>query len=236
MKKSPQFTDSRAEVMQKIRQQLGVLPGTRDQARAEAEAYLAAQSIGPQPRLSESAYAQFLTQTKRMSSTYAEINSLAEFPQAVAAYLAAQQLPNRATAWPEFRHLDWQAAGLELHYDAPRADDLVGITSVFAAIAETGTLALCSGPDSPSATSLLPETHIALVRSTQIVPYMEEVFARFQASSTASTSLGPENSHQPTLPRALSFISGPSRTGDIEQTIVLGAHGPYRLHVIILHE
>jgi L-lactate dehydrogenase complex protein LldG len=69
--------------------------------------------------------------------------------------------------------------------------------------------------------SLLPETHIALVPMSRIVPAMEDAWA------LARAELG-------SLPRAVNFISGPSRTGDIEQTIVLGAHGPYRVHLVII--
>jgi L-lactate dehydrogenase complex protein LldG len=68
---------------------------------------------------------------------------------------------------------------------------------------------------------LLPDTHIAVVRADRIVPGMEEAFALIRR----------ERGH---LPRAVNMISGPSRTGDIEQTIVLGAHGPYRVHVLVL--
>jgi L-lactate dehydrogenase complex protein LldG len=98
---------------------------------------------------------------------------------------------------------------------------LVGITGCFCAVAETGTLMLCGSPESPATVSLLPETHIAIVSASRIVPGMEEGWA------LARTELGQ-------LPRAINFISGPSRTGDIEQTIVLGAHGPYRVHLILL--
>jgi L-lactate dehydrogenase complex protein LldG len=210
-------------------------------------AYLAQQSVGPQPAVpSEPAalLAHFQAQTRRMQSTLDEIHTRAELPQAVARYLQAQGLPSTLHAWPEFAHLDWAAAGLTVSTEPVRDSDLTGLTSVFAAIAETGTLALVSGSNTPSASSLLPETHIAVVRSSQVVAHMEEVFARFQTSAhgadgTNSAAVVGDNSATPrkqSMPRALSFISGPSRTGDIEQTIVLGAHGPYRVHVIILLE
>ena len=69
--------------------------------------------------------------------------------------------------------------------------------------------------------SLLPETHIALVPVERIVPFMEDAW------DLARSELGQ-------LPRAVNFISGPSRTADIEQTIVMGAHGPYRVHIILV--
>ena len=69
--------------------------------------------------------------------------------------------------------------------------------------------------------SLLPETHVAIVAAGRIVRGMEEAW------QLARTELGE-------LPRAVNFVSGPSRTGDIELTIVLGAHGPYRVHVVVV--
>ena len=88
-------------------------------------------------------------------------------------------------------------------------------------MAETGTLMMCSSPDTPAAVSLLPETHIAVVPREHIVADMEAAFA------VARETLDP-------WPRAVNFVSGPSRTADIEQTIVLGAHGPYRVHLVIV--
>jgi L-lactate dehydrogenase complex protein LldG len=102
-----------------------------------------------------------------------------------------------------------------------RDADLVGISGCFCAVAETGTLMLCSSPATPATVSLLPETHIAVVHAARILPHMEDAWA------LARQELG-------ALPRAVNFISGPSRTGDIEQTIVLGAHGPYRVHLVIV--
>lgn len=110
---------------------------------------------------------------------------------------------------------------MEVEFRTPRDPDLVGVTGVFCAIAETGTLMLLSGPDTWSSAALLPETHIAVVPASRIVGTMEDAFALARGERGE-------------LPRAVNFISGPSRTGDIEQTIVLGAHGPYRVHVIVV--
>ena len=96
----------------------------------------------------------------------------------------------------------------------------MGITGAFCAIAETGTLMMTSGPRTPAAVSLLPETHIAVVSRARIVRGMEDAWALLRA----------EFEH---MPRAVNFISGPSRTADIEQTVTLGAHGPYRVHLIL---
>ena len=123
--------------------------------------------------------------------------------------------------WPEFAALDWAGAGLAIEARPTAGNDRLGITGSFCAIAETGTLVLLSGADTPTATALLPDTHIAVVRGDRIVSGMEEAFALVRAECA-------------TMPRAVNLISGPSRTGDIEQTIVLGAHGPYRVHLLLL--
>ncbi|MBK8742610.1 MAG: lactate utilization protein C, partial [Betaproteobacteria bacterium] len=97
----------------------------------------------------------------------------------------------------------------------------LGITGAWCAIAETGTVVVLSGADTPTGTTLLPDTHIAVVPATRLVSGMEEMFALLRAERGR-------------LPRAINMISGPSRTGDIEQTIVLGAHGPFRVHILLL--
>jgi len=80
-----------------------------------------------------------------------------------------------------------------------------------------------SGADTPASNSLLPETHVALVPASRIVAGMEEAWQLLRAECGE-------------LPRAVNFISGPSRTGDIEQTLVLGAHGPYRVHIVVVRQ
>ena len=97
-----------------------------------------------------------------------------------------------------------------------------GITGAYCAIAETGTLMMLSGVATPGVTSLLPETHIAVLRVSRIVRGMEDAWALLRAERGATA-----------MPRAVNFISGPSRTADIEQTLVMGAHGPYRVHIIL---
>jgi len=80
---------------------------------------------------------------------------------------------------------------------------------------------MLSGPQSPASLHLLPETHVAVVPASRVVSHYEDAIARMR-----------EERGQP--PRAMNLVSGPSRTGDIEQTIVLGAHGPYRVHLVIV--
>jgi len=164
--------------------------------------------------------ARFRERALGLASTLDEVATLAAIPAAVARYLAAHSLPLAGVCWPEFGGLDWRGAGLAVESRAARDADPVGITGVFCAIAETGTLMTVTGRDTPATLSLLPETHVAVVRMSRIVPGMEEAWRLLR-----------EELREP--PRAVTFISGPSRTADIEQTVTLGAHGPYRVHVIL---
>ena len=165
--------------------------------------------------------ARFVRLAQASSATVDEVAERAAVPAAVARYLDAHGLPCRAALWPALADFDWASAGITVEARAAQGEDAVGITGVFCAIAETGTLLTLSGPDTAATTSLLPETHIAVVPVARVLATMEEAFALIRAE-------------QGRLPRALNFISGPSRTGDIEQTIVLGAHGPARVHLILI--
>jgi L-lactate dehydrogenase complex protein LldG len=164
---------------------------------------------------------RFKEQCIRMSSTVDEVASMGDVPNAVARFLSGARLPMRAVAWPEIARLDWSASGVSIEARPARGDDLVGITGTHLALAETGTLMLLSGPETPAAASLLPETHIAVVPQGRIVKAMEEAWALTRQERGE-------------LPRAVNFVSGPSRTADIEGQLQLGAHGPYRVHVIVV--
>ena len=215
---------SREDILGRVRAGLGRNATNAAAAREQVLAALANRGHGPKPAMDGTPRAlleRFRLKSEALASTADVVAREADVPAAVARYLTSMKLAKSAVAWPALATLDWAAAGLAVAARGARGDDLVGITGCFCAVAETGTLMLCSSPDTPAAVSLLPETHIALVHVKRIVACMEDAWA------LARKELG-------TLPRAVNFISGPSRTGDIEQTIVLGAHGPYRVHLIIV--
>jgi L-lactate dehydrogenase complex protein LldG len=219
---------SREAILASVRSALGKV-GNRDDARAAARAYVAARAQGPRPSMPVDLVDRFLVRAADMQSTVERLSSLAQLPAAVARYLDALDLPpalasqksRRGVCWPELADLDWAGAGLEIAPHPTRGDDRLGITGSFCAIAETGTLVITTGSATPSATMLLPDTHVAVVRADRIVAGMEEAFALVRAE-------------RPGMPRAVNLVSGPSRTGDIEQTIVLGAHGPFRVHIVVV--
>lgn len=177
----------------------------------------------PRPQADYAPLSRFIARAESLSSTVNRLAERNDIPTAVARYLEAEGLPKNGVCWPEFAELDWSSAGLEFTSRKTEGSDLVGITGAYCAIAETGTLMLLSGEQTPAAMSLLPETHIAVVDASRVVPQMEEAWALLKAEHKQ-------------LPRAVNFVSGPSRTADIEQTVTLGAHGPYRVHLLILGE
>jgi len=215
------MNDSRELILGRIRERLGRSAANASTAGAAVDAALAAHSASPHPPPDVDLVAAFRTRSEALSSSVDEVAGLADVPRAVAAYLAEHKIDPRAVCVPDLADLDWRGAGIEVEARAAVDNDLVGITGCFRAIAETGTLMLCTAPATPATVSLLPETHIAVVAAPTILASMEEAWAAARAEFGQ-------------LPRAVNFISGPSRTGDIEQTIVLGAHGPYRVHVIVV--
>jgi L-lactate dehydrogenase complex protein LldG len=183
--------------------------------------HITAHPRSPAPRDQWDVQIRFRERALSLASTIDEAPALADVPELVARYLSTRDLCARAVCWRELGELDWSASGLEVEVRGARGDDLVGITSAFCAIAETGTLMTLSGPDTPATVSLLPETHIAVLREGRIVRSMEDAWALLRRARMG-------------MPRGVNFISGPSRTADIEQTVTLGAHGPYRVHIILV--
>jgi len=221
---------ARAAIFERIRTNQKRGPAITDGERDGVNRYLAEHPVGPQPTIGGDLRIRFRAMSERQSCSVDEVATPGDVPAAVARYLVARDLGAEAVVWPALAALDWSGAGLLVQARPPRRDetagaDPVGITGCFCAIAETGTLVLLSSPQTPASTHLLPATHVALVPADRIVATMEDAFALMRAERGGSAQM---------MPRAINMVSGPSRTGDIEQTIVLGAHGPFRVHLVII--
>lgn len=203
----------RALILQRIR--AGLARGAQDWRATPPPASTSDLRVSISDRIK-----RFRERAEALASTVVGPVATTAVPQTVAHYLATHQLPRTAVVWPDVARLDWNAHGISVRPGPARADDGVGVTGVYCAIAETGTLALLSSADTPATVSLLPETHIAIVPIARIVAHMEDCFARVRAEASG-------------MPRAINFVSGPSRTADIEQTVTVGAHGPYRVLVVL---
>lgn len=221
-------SSARDAILDRVRRALGHA-STAAEARRDAQAYIDAHRQGPRPVAPGGIVTRFMQRAADMASTLERIGAPEDIPGAVARYVDALDLPpdlaeqrsHRGVCWPELALLDWRGAGLDIEARPTTGSDRLAITGCFCAIAETGTLVFTTGADTPTGLTLLPDTHVAVVRADRIVPGMEDAFALVRQEMRA-------------MPRALNLISGPSRTGDIEQTIVLGAHGPFRMHLLVL--
>jgi L-lactate dehydrogenase complex protein LldG len=170
----------------------------------------------------------FITMAEEVQATVTRVSSLAEVPDAVARYLVAENLPAELVMAPDPRldAIPWETRPLlQIRRGRAEADDKVSVTPCYAAIAETGTLMLISGAQSPTTLNFLPDTHIVIVRGDQVVASYEDGWDRLRADGATEAP-----------PRAINFITGPSRTADIEQHIELGAHGPRRLHIVLVED
>jgi L-lactate dehydrogenase complex protein LldG len=172
----------------------------------------------------------FVKMAEEVQTTVARVASAAEVPKAVADYLSERNLPARLvmTPDPQLDGMPWQDRPLlEIRRGRAEDGDLNGVTGCLAAVAETGTLMLVSGPEAATRNNFLPDNHLVVLRADQVVASYEDGFDRLRARQAAAGGA---------LPRTVNFVTGPSRTGDIEQKIELGAHGPRRLHVILIDE
>jgi L-lactate dehydrogenase complex protein LldG len=210
---------ARDNILGRIRTSLRRTQG--DGVSALVRVHIDAHAMSPRPHITGDLVACFREKALALSTTISDVADIQGVPAAVAAYLSSNHLPMNAVCWPALGDLDWADSGVSMAVRPARESDKVGVTEVFCAIAETGTLMTLSGTRTPPVSSLLPETHIAVLRVSQIVPSMEEAWRRLRATPDYP-------------PRAVNFISGPSRTADIEQTLTFGAHGPYRVHLILL--
>jgi L-lactate dehydrogenase complex protein LldG len=170
--------------------------------------------------------ALFRTMAAKSLASVATIADAGQVPAAIAEYLRGHNLPAafRSGDDPRLAVLPWERVPqLVRHLGPAQRHDAVGVSQADAGIAETGTLLLASGRANPTTLAFLPETHIVVVAAADVVGDYET------AIDALRKRLG-----DGFPPRTINLITGPSRSADIEQTMLLGAHGPRRLHIILV--
>ena len=231
MERTKQVTGARSEILGKIKANLDPVKDSlvREQA-VQARLINPPAHIIPKRSLGDKAaqLALFREMAEEVAATTKSIDSLDKLPEEVVNYLVQHNLPPqiKTDSNPLLANLNWAAqATLKVKSGRAEIDDLVSVTAAFAGVAETGTVILASGPKSPTTLNFLPENHIVVLPTSRLHGTYEEVWKRLRDS---------QNHGSKTLPRTVNWITGPSRTGDIEQTMQLGIHGPLRLHVILV--
>lgn len=148
-------------------------------------------------------------------------------------HLFAELRPQTVVTWARDVFHDWELDWLwaqKIVHSLTGTDDFmekvimadIGITTVQSAIANTGTILLHTTDQQPRAVSLLPAIHVALIRESQIVSRMGETFGPLKEAKGQA------------LPSSVHFVSGPSRSSDIENDLSIGVHGPVTVRVIVV--
>jgi len=217
----------REGILGAIRSGLG--RGELDEREKNAlEERIASRPRGPRPGridLDEDALADlFVRYAEGVDISVDRVATMADVPDKVADYLARENLPAniRMAPDPALDGIPWdKLPTLTVSQGKTDGTHEVGLTGAFAGIAETGTLIMQSGPEHPTTLNFLPDTHVVVVRKSRIVGSYEDAWDEIRSGD---------------MPRTVNFITGPSRTGDIEQTIFMGAHGPRRMHIVLVED
>lgn len=212
----------REQVLNSIRRSLNRTGPVPDSVAWVLDARLQSPRANVKPALGGEPVAQFIRKIEAVHGAVTRVTVVEQVSEAVAAHLEQNDLPPALVVAPdpELEAVPWSNR-FTVERRAANGDDRVSVTGAFAGIAETGTLALLSGPESPTTLNFLPDDHLVVLKAERIVPHMEDVWARLRAE-------------RKTVPRTVNFITGPSKTADVEQTIQEGAHGPRRLRVILI--
>lgn len=220
------MTAARDSVLGAIRKATGMGDGSSDAVTARLDARAA--NIRP-ARANDDAEVidRFETEATRAGTDVRRAASLDEVPGIVAAYLREHNLGNdiRVSGDPLAQSAPWdKEAMISVSSGPAEPTDTASCSVALAGVAETGTLMMRSGSENPAMLNYLPLAHIALLAESRIVGGYETAWQRVRdAGGTESF-----------MTRMINLITGPSRTADIEQELLMGAHGPQKHMVIIL--
>jgi len=219
----------REAILNAIRRGLRRGPLAADQ-RAMLHARLAAHPrhlIPARSRLPHAeALAQFVRNVEKEFGSVARVADISQVPDAVADYVAAQNLPMSVVVAPHpvLQELPWSNRPLlSVRTGRAEASDQISVQRAFAGISETGTVMLPATAESPATLNLLPDTEIVVLSASRVVGPYEDAWDLLRRE------LGD-------MPRNVMLVTGPSRSADIEQALELGAHGPRQLHIVLVED
>jgi len=222
------MSTARTDIFSSIRRSLAVKGDERTRLQIVAERLDRAPKgvIPARGQVSGEALVEvFRAQAEAALATVRVVDSAAVVPRAVAEFLRDHNLPAtlRMGDDPRLKAMPWGETALEMSQGRSDGHDLNAVSHALGGVAESGTAVMVSGPENPSTLNFLPDNHIVVIAAKDIAGDYERVFAKLRATYGKGQ-----------MPRTVNFITGPSRSGDIEQTLLLGAHGPRRLHVLVV--
>ena len=226
-------SSSRDAILQRIAANLG---GSEKSRKSEVTKRIKQHSRGAMPDIvtaekpkqqREELVKRFCDKAQAASASVVRVKR-SEIAKAVSAFLRDHNLPQslRMGSDKRLKQIAWpKRGGPELLLGASDGNDLAGVSNALGGAAETGTLVMLSGADNPTTLNFLPENHIVVVDENDIEAHYENLWTRLRKKYGTGE-----------MPRTVNMITGPSRSADIEQTLILGAHGPVRLHVIVARD
>ncbi|MEJ2740905.1 MAG: lactate utilization protein [Gammaproteobacteria bacterium] len=219
---------TRHNIFTKIRRSLSI--SDADSARQTAmSTHLTKSNRAPATSDDVDIIQRFTTCATQSHASVTQIHDLCNLPDEVTRYLNSKGLPLSIRMGSDpllqiaFRNHDTTSA-LKLLFGASDGSDRAALSHARFGIAESGALVLSSGPHNPTTLNFLPEYHLVAVCAEQLCDSLEDALEQIGRTDGNCK-----------LPRAVHLITGPSRSGDIEQKIIMGAHGPRALHIIIVH-
>lgn len=209
----------REEILRRIRAGLGAHPPSEAE-QLEREQRLQTPPVGPRVPFTGDLVTRFLAKATANLFTFERLQSLQMLVPAVRELLSNVEGDPDISVAPALAHLGWPAEW-KINSGIGRPVEPMSVTLALAGIAETGSVVMRSSPDMPTSLNFLPDTHVIVLRAADIVGYAEDVWRRIHADGTA-------------WPRTVNVISGPSRTADVGGILVRPAHGPKRVHLMIV--
>ncbi|MEA2833419.1 MAG: L-lactate dehydrogenase complex protein LldG [Methylobacteriaceae bacterium] len=224
------MTSAREDILANIRRSLGV-SGSEAPRRANVATRLQNAPAGLIPARGQldpaGRVAMFKEQAERAQASVTEVARPEDVPGEVARFLRDHNLPATIRIGTDagLTAMPWDETALDVSTGRSNGGDPNAVSHAFGGVAESGTLAMLSGPDNPTTLNFLPDNHIVIVSAAEIAGDYETIWQRLRQQTGKGT-----------MPRTVNLITGPSRSADIEQTLLLGAHGPRTLHIIIVGE
>jgi L-lactate dehydrogenase complex protein LldG len=220
--------EARRAILARVREKLGVRadsPARRGAVHARLRNPKA--NVVPERALGTKAerVKRFQAALEAVGAKVKRVKSWKALPEAVAAALREHNLPSRVRMGDDAAFASFEAGEhlVEVLKGPADREDAVSLSHAFAGASESGTLMLVSGKDNPSTLNFLPEAHFAAISADDVMGSYEECWSKLRAAYGKDV-----------MPRTVNWVSGPSRTADIQQTLVQGAHGPRQLVVFIV--
>ena len=222
------MTTAREDILANIRRSLGVKGSTRIREQAVDERLeRAPKGLIPARGQRDAAGRKqlFKERAEAVQASVVYAPSPEAVPEYVARYLRDKNLPAalRLGSDPYLIGMPWENTAIEVGHGRSNGDDLSAVSHAVAGVAETGTLVLVSGAENPTTLNFLPDNHIVIVKAADIAGDYEAVWSKLRMAYGKGE-----------MPRTVNYITGPSRSGDIEQKLLLGAHGPRSLHIVVV--